>query len=200
MDPPGRGVAEILCARGSIIYSPGEIFGEVALLGEAYRENSAEVLEDATVWVIPCKSVLDWLGPRPQAWRQIALLFGKRLRFLEGAVERLLFGGVEERAVRLLLELARQYGEPAPDGINLRIELSQKEFADLIASTRETTSSVLNQLAKRGLIKIRRRRLAICSMEALSQAVRKGLPAKMPPRSEGPPKPALVAAREAQSV
>ncbi len=173
------------------LVSAGEIFGEGVLAGEAHRGNLAEVLEDASLRVIPAKSVLDWVRPRPEVWRELAFLFAKRLRFLEGAVERLLFGEVEERAVRLLLELAKQYGEPGPDGIGLRIELSQREFAHMIGSTRETTSSVLNQLAKRGLLKIRRRRLAICSLESLARSI--GLTALISiPKPE--PMPKLVAA------
>lgn len=174
------------------LITAGEIFGEGALVGEPYRDNLAEVLEDSSLWVIPAKSALDWMRPRPEAWRDLALLFAKRLRFLEGAVERLLFGEVEERAVRLLLELAKHYGEPGPDGVYLRIELSQREFAHMIGSTRETTSSVLNQLAKRGLLKIRRRRLAICSLEDLARAIGATAPVRIPPKPE--PLPKLVAA------
>ncbi len=180
------------------VVGAGEIFGEMALTGEQYRESSAEVLEDASLAVIPCGSALEWLRLHPEAWHEMTGFFARRLRSAEGAVERLLFGEVEQRVMRMLLELGEQYGEPGVDGVNLRIELSQREFAHLIGSTRETTSSVLNQLAKRGLIRIRRRRLAICSMDNLSQAVEKALPPKMPPKSEGTPK--VMSIREARSL
>jgi CRP/FNR family cyclic AMP-dependent transcriptional regulator len=181
------------------LVGPGEIFGESALVGEACRENSAEVLEDAVLWVIPVKPVQDWLQAHPEAWHEMASFFARRLRYLENAVDRLLFGEVEERVIRLLLELAKQYGDPSSEGLNLKIQLSQREFAHLIGSTRETTSSILNQLAKRGLIRIRRRRLSICSVENLAQAIRKtSLPPKIPPRSEGAPR--SMAVREARSV
>lgn len=180
------------------LVGPGEIFGETALVGEAYRESFAEVLEDAALSIIPCSAALEWLRLRPEAWHEMAGFLAKRLRSAEGAVERLLFGEVEQRVIRLLLELAKQYGDTGLDGVTLRIELSQREFAHLIGSTRETTSSVLNQLAKRGWIRIRRRRLAICSMDELTQAVQKMLPPKIPPRSEGPVRVMVV--REARSV
>src|SRR5712692_327320 len=180
------------------VVGAGEIFGELALTGEQFRESSAEVLEDATFSVIPVSSALEWLRLHPEAWHEMAEFLARRLRSAEGAVERLLFGEVEQRVMRMLLELAKQYGDPGADGVNLRIELSQREFAHLIGSTRETTSSVLNQLAKRGLIRIRRRRLAICSMDNLSGAIQKALPPKMPPKSEAAPK--VMSIREARSL
>lgn len=176
------------------LVGPGEIFGELALLGETHRENAAEVLEEAALWMIPRKTLLEWLRPRPEAWQTLAAVLGKRLKTVESAFEGLLFLEVEQRLVRFLLRLAEQYGEPAEDGVNLKIELSQRELAHLIGSTRETTSSILNRLCKKGLLRIRRRRLAISSMADLSALAAKTFPPKLPPKAE---EAAVAAARPA---
>ncbi len=166
------------------LIGPGEVFGEGALLGETHRENSAEALEETTLWVIPRKPLLDWLAPRPEVWLPLATLLGRRLRNLETTVENLMFLEVEQRLVRVLVFLSSQYGEPGEDGVHLKIPLSQRELAHLIGSTRETTSSILNRLCKQGLLRIRRRRLAICSLENLTALAESALPAKRPPRPE----------------
>lgn len=180
------------------LVGPGEIFGEMVLLGETPRADSAEVLEDGALWSIPRKAVLEWLRLHPETWQAVAALLGWRLRSLEDAVERMLFCDAEQRVVWLLLELARQYGVPVENGVDLKIELSQKELAHLIGSTRETTSSILNRLRKQGLIRIRRRRLSICSLADLSRAAH--LPPKRPPEAERPGRAAAVRSAAGESV
>ena len=50
------------------------------------------------------------------------------------------------------------------------IPLSQSELAHLIGATRETTSTTLNNLARRGLVKLGRRMLLVTSMDAVRNA------------------------------
>lgn len=177
----GNGKAVILHLVGS-----GEFFGEMSLLGETHRENTAQVIEEAAVWVVPRKILTEWLRPRPEAWQSIWTVVYRRLRSLENTVERFLFWDVEQRLIRLLLDLANQYGEPSPDGLSLKIELSQKEVAQLVGATRETTSTALNRLGKRGLIRIRRRRLTLTSLAELTSLMQPLLPPRIPPRKAKP--------------
>ena len=51
------------------------------------------------------------------------------------------------------------------------IPLSQSELASLIGATRETTSTTLNALARRGLVRLGRRLLVISSMDHVRNAV-----------------------------
>jgi DNA-binding IclR family transcriptional regulator len=51
------------------------------------------------------------------------------------------------------------------------LPLSQSELASLIGATRETTSTTLNALARRGLIKLGRRLLVVPSADNLRVAV-----------------------------
>ncbi len=50
--------------------------------------------------------------------------------------------------------------------------LSQSELASLIGATRETTSTTLNALARRGLIRLGRRLLIVNSADAVRSAAR----------------------------
>ncbi len=180
------------------ILVPGDLFGEMALLGETHRPSSVEVLEEAAFWVIPRKSVLEWLQPRPEAWQILAGLLGRRLQAVEAAIERFRFWDVEQRVIHLLLELAQQHGEPVVDGIHLKLQISQKELAQLVGSTRETTSSILNRLGKRGVLRIKRRRLTISSMAelaAIGQAA--ALVPRRPPGAEEAGRGAVAGQSEA---
>jgi len=161
----------------------GEVFGELALAGEEMRRNAAEAVEDVVYCSIRREAFLALAGRRPTVALRMLRLIGERRRQMEARVEGVLFAGVNERLIELLVDMGRRYGVPAPEGLALRVQLSQKEVAHLIGSTRETTSSALNQLRRDGLILIQRRRLIIRDMERLERTANRHVPAPVPPRS-----------------
>jgi len=157
------------------LVEPCENFGELALAGEDSRRNSAEALEDVAYVSIRREPFLALAGRRPTVALRMLRLVGERRRLMEARVEGVLFAGVRERLLELLLDMGRRYGVAGPEGLALRVQLSQKEIAHLIGSTRETTSSTLNQLRRDGLILIQRRRLVIRNLERIEQIL-KGVP------------------------
>jgi CRP/FNR family transcriptional regulator len=158
------------------LVEPGEIFGELSLAGEDTRRNAAEALEDIVFCSIRREPFLALAGRRPTVGLRMLRLVGERRRLMEARVEGVLFAGVQERLLELLLDMGRRYGVAGPEGLALRVQLSQKEIAHLIGSTRETTSSTLNQLRRDGLIFIQRRRLVIRNLDRIEQIL-KGAPA-----------------------
>lgn len=140
------------------IIEPGEIFGEEGLLGGHQRANSAEVLETASISMLPTRAALRYADSRPDFWTRFADLLQQRVRRLEEQLQWVSFLEVEQRIARLLLRWTRD--NPA-DGVELR--LSQKDLAGLIGATRETTSSALNRLQRDGCIDIRRRCVGVRS-------------------------------------
>lgn len=152
------------------IVSPGEVFGEQAAVGEQPREVCAEVLDDAVIYVVPRESFLQFCNQSPEIWRWLAGIFGRRNAELARKIELLIFHEVEQRLLRSLVELAGNCGVVTDSG-ECSIGLSQLELAGAIGSTRETTSSALNLLSRRGLIRLHRRRVVIPSIPALRNAI-----------------------------
>ena len=169
------------------IAGPGEIFGEGAVFGERIRRAVAEVLERASVTVIPREAVLAYAGENPEFWQSLAEVLGQRVRHLEEQVESLSLLEVEQRIARLLIRWAGSAQENGSSGESLQFHLSQKDLAGLVGATRETTSSSLNKLQRQGCLEIRRRCLVINSLERLAQHTG----SDVSPRSEslGDPQP-----------
>ncbi|MCC6859773.1 MAG: Crp/Fnr family transcriptional regulator [Bryobacterales bacterium] len=155
------------------IVAPGEVFGEQAAVGEDPREVCAEVLEDAVIYVVPRESFLQFSLRTPDVWHWLIRIFARRKAELERKIELFIFHEVEQRLLRSLVDLAAACGS-ASDGGEYVIGLSQLELAGAIGSTRETTSSALNQLSRRGLIRLQRRRVVIPSLPALESAINGG--------------------------
>jgi len=128
------------------------------------------VLQDGVIYVIPRNVLTAWADARPPAWRLIAECVTARQRELEKKIELLCLQDVEYRILFYLGELATLVGTKADSANEHAIPLSQSELASLIGATRETTSTTLNSLARRGLVRLGRRMLVISSVDNVRHA------------------------------
>jgi CRP/FNR family cyclic AMP-dependent transcriptional regulator len=152
------------------ICGSGDLIGEEAMSldGSKYQAD-AEVLAPATLYRIPREPLKRVLGQNGElATAVIDFLLGRR-QLLAQKVELLCLHDVEYRILHYLAELADSIGPNLSEEYNLPI--TQAELADLIGATRETTSTTLNQLERRGLIKLSRRLLTIPAPELLRRAI-----------------------------
>jgi CRP-like cAMP-binding protein len=145
---------------------PAEIFGEESVLNDSARTASAEVVSEASIAIIPKDAFLSFCAREPEAWRMVAEQALRRTRHLEQKIELLAVRDVEYRILHYLAELAEVLGVPQPDG-SRSMSFSQGEIACLVGATRETTSTTLNSLARRGLVTLGRRRLVVAEPHLL---------------------------------
>src|ERR1700730_1766913 len=153
------------------IIASGELFGEQALGTEASRSIAAEVLQEGVIYVIPKDLFMRVCDERPQLWREISYLLTVRKRQLEKKIELLCLRDVEYRILYYMADLARMFGARS-NGSEYLIPLSQGELASLIGATRETTSTTLNALARKGLIRLGRRQLILTSVDEVVNAAK----------------------------
>ena len=152
----GHGSRIILTIRG-----PGHLVGEEALAeGRHAYYSEAEVLTTATLYRIP-REVLSRALTEDGALTSalVSYLLERRLALAE-KVELLCLHDVEYRILHYLTELSA-LTKPLPNGEGYQIPITQLELADLIGATRETTSTTLNQLERRGVVKLSRRLLTV---------------------------------------
>src|SRR5579859_2706185 len=151
------------------VVSPGELFGEQSLGDESARSMAAEVVQEGVIYVIPRDIFLRTCDDHPELWREISLLLTSRKRNLEKKIELLCLRDVEYRILYYMADLARTFGARSA-GAEYSIPLSQGELASLIGATRETTSTTLNALARRGIIRLGRRQLIVPSIDGVLEA------------------------------
>jgi CRP-like cAMP-binding protein len=146
----------------------GEIFGELAVLDGAPRQEYAEAVEDSQVLVVPREELLWLMEARPDVALSITKLIGWRRRRIENRLRNLLFLPSRERMLRILLELLESHGDRHGNRCDIRLPLSHQDLASLIGVTRETVTVTLGQLQAEGLIQVRRRHVTILDCERLS--------------------------------
>ena len=161
---------------------PGELFGELVVVGVGERENYAEAVEKSTVIMIPGDALLELMEELPRLSIGITKLIGMRRRRIERRLKNLLFRSNRQRIVHLLLELVEQYGTRTPDGVLIRIKLSHQDLADIIGSTRETVTVVLGNLQREGYVVTSRRKIVVVNLERLAASVN-----ETPPRLDRRP-------------
>ncbi len=155
---------------------PGELFGELSLMGAEQREEYAEAIEKSTVVLIPGTVMQDLLAKNADVSLGITKLFGLRRQKIERRLKYLLFHSNRERLIHLLLELAEKYGRRVPEGLDLSIKLSHQDLANVIGSTRETVTVVLGELQAEGRLKLGRRKIVLTDVAQLAESVQAPVP------------------------
>lgn len=157
------------------IITPGELFGEHALLHKVQRPFTAEILQEGMIHEIPRDVFLQFTERHPEVWQMLWELALHRQADAEQKISLLCLQDVEYRILHYLSHLAHLFGTPATDTESYSLPLSQSELASLIGATRETTSTTLNSLSRTGLLHLGRRLVTVKSMEALRMATRSHL-------------------------
>jgi CRP/FNR family transcriptional regulator len=156
----------------SAIYGPGHLIGEEAIGDNLPLHYSlAETLTAATVYRIPCETLKRLVSINPEVCSAFITYLLERTRALEEKGELLCLYDVEYRILHYLASLAKLV-KPLHEGLGYQLPLTQLELADLVGATRETTSTTLNLLERRGLIKLSRRLMTINSPTVLMAAAR----------------------------
>ncbi len=147
---------------------PGDILGEECLITKGKREAYAE----AVVRSVLCLMRSDDFCRVAREESEISLALAKRLCARAVEVEHILaetvFKSVRSRVASGLLRLYSRV--PQTDDSVLRV--THQELADLIGSTRETTTAVLHALRKEGILNMANRRVTVLDPVALEHAAR----------------------------
>lgn len=152
------------------IHGPDHLFGEEVFVEENptyYAE--AEVLTTSSLVRIPHQALRHVLETNPALVSPVLNYILLQKQELARKVELLCLHDVEYRILHYLAELSKLV-KPAEDGESYQLPITQLELADLVGATRETTSTTLNQLERRGLVKLSRRLLTIPSPATLREA------------------------------
>ena len=152
------------------IVEPGELFGELALLGSDERDEHAQAVGASRVVSIARDAVETVLLRNADVSLAITKFVGMRRKRLERRLRNLLFRSNRERLVGLLCELLEQYGRKIDEGLLIDIKLSHQDLAGLIGITRESVTLTLGELQFERFITVGRQRIVVLNADKLAQA------------------------------
>jgi len=154
-----------------------QVFGETGLVAENQPyELMAETLEDSLVAVFRRNDIIAALNENPKGAAEMLKLVSERRSQAETAVADLVFLDVPKRLAKLLLRLHDAHGSKASKtGTLIKAKFTHQELANMIGSTRETTTLILNDFKRQGSIDFTGRKIVVRSRGELEDILR-GVP------------------------
>jgi CRP/FNR family cyclic AMP-dependent transcriptional regulator len=150
------------------IIRAGEIFGEFALVDEATRSNMTQALDDALMWVFHKRDFVRFLEARPKLAMNYIRMVGDRRRKMEKKLSDITTKDVPSRVCELLHELSTTGGTDAHGHAHEPlVPLTHQDVASLIGASRQTTTTVLNDLERRGIIELGRGSIRVLRLKDL---------------------------------
>mgnify|MGYP006265892867 FL=1 len=151
------------------VLSPITMFGELGMVGEERRSDFAMAMNDEVHILSLSLSHLRWLLQRNH---NLAMNFlqwvGTRLRHTERRLESMVTKDARERIIDFILESARKNGKRVGLETLVRHCLTQQDIANMTGTSRQTVTSVLNELKRNNLIYFNRRSILIRDLDKLS--------------------------------
>ncbi len=149
------------------IFSGVSLFGEIGVLNPQERDESAIVVEDGLICTMTKEDFERLVHMIPGLVIKMTKIIGLRRWKIENKLLDLLYRTVEQRLAKTFLNLLDDFAVPRDGGYLLKIKLTHKDFADLIASTRETVTATLNKLKNEGLLDFEGKYLVIKQLEKI---------------------------------
>lgn len=144
------------------ILTTGEIFGELALAGEERRGDYAQAMdENTTVCPLGIEQLKNLMYENRELSFKILKLVGLRLMRVERKLELLVFKDARTRIIEFLKDTAAWKGKKVGFETMIPTKLTHKDIASLTGTSRQTVTTILNDLKEKNLINFDRKKILI---------------------------------------
>ena len=144
------------------ILHPGDMYS-------MHSEASSTVLEPAEIWYIGSEDFKQIVMQNPGLTVNLIRILGVILKNTNEALLNLAFKEVNSRLANLLLKMARETGAATDKGVVFEPGLTHEEMANIISSTRQTVTTILNRFEKAGIIDVQKKRITVINMGQLAE-------------------------------
>lgn len=135
------------------VLTGGNIFGETSTLSLTDDQIYAEAMTDTYLCIIGKNDFEGFIEKNPKIALKFINILSNRLKEVYSLSEKIALSDVKHRLLYLLLKLSEKTGKRKNEWQSINMKLTHADIANMIGSTRETTSAFMNQLKKDGFIK-----------------------------------------------
>ncbi len=144
------------------ILNKGELFGEKAFLGIDKRNEFAQCIDKTTeICPLDIDTMHNLMRNNKNLSVKVYKFLGMRFKKLERRLQLLLFKDTKTRLVEFLKELREDYGYSCPNTgmIIVKHPYTQKDIANLIATSRPTLNILINELQESEILQFSRNQI-----------------------------------------
>lgn len=156
------------------ILNTGEVFGELAMIGEDKRRDFAYAMEDCKICVLTTDEMKHLMKEHSNLSMFFMRIMGSRVLEMENRLESLVFKDSRSRIVEYLVDLVQKRGQRVGYEWVVRKFITHQEIANLTATSRQTVTTVLNELRTKELITFNRKRLLVRDIDLLKEEIVQG--------------------------
>jgi len=149
------------------ILSEGDVFAEVTLFNDINYPASAEVMEDASLGMIKNQDLEGVISKNAELALAIIKVLSKKLFNSQQKVKELALGDTFMRTAQTIIKLAEEHGKKTDEGLEVKLDISRQELANMIGTARETVSRALSQFKKEGSVDISGKKIIVKDMKKL---------------------------------
>lgn len=151
------------------IIAPGMMFGDLALAGETKRSEYAQSLNDGAEYLVVNMPDFQALMGKNQRFLFACMHhISGRLQRVEEKLANLVVKDARERIIEFLQETATREGRRVGLETLVKHQLTQQDIASITGTSRQTVTSVFNELKRSNLIYFNRNSILIRDVEKLA--------------------------------
>lgn len=147
------------------ILEEGSIFAEVTLFNDINYPATAMVLEESQIGMILNKDIEKLILKNTSLALQIIKLLNKRLYKSQSTIKDMAFSDTFVRVTNVLIDLSSSHGIVTNNGIEINMNITRQDIADMVGTTRETVSRIIADLKRDGLIETNSKKIIIIDIE-----------------------------------
>jgi CRP-like cAMP-binding protein len=154
------------------VVGPGDMFGEMALIGEnARRSATVEAIEEAETLSVHELDFARIRQEHPSVNEFVIRFLVSEVRVMNERLLEAYYVSAERRVLRRVVELSRLYGSQNHDG-PVEIPLTQETLAGMAGTSRATVNAVLREAQTRGLVELARGNVRVVDTTELAKRAR----------------------------
>jgi len=133
----------------------GNMFPHAGFFRQDMYPAHAEMIEDGTVIYVPILEFEQFLIRNPRVCVKVFRVLGDKIVDLQQRLEEKVLHNTYEQIIMLLLRLIKMHGIKQEDGkVKLNTHFTNREFANMIGSSRETVSRTTAKLKKANMVEV----------------------------------------------
>lgn len=148
------------------ILQAGDIFGEVVLFGIDEYPASTRTLEDIKVNYLNKDDFKTYYNKNPQIGWGMLKVMAQKLAKAQHRIENLGLRNTKGRIARLIMDMIKDFGNNQNEFV---LDVSQKDLANFIGTSRETVSRTLSEFRKNDLVELKNSKLIVKDIEGLKK-------------------------------
>jgi len=153
------------------ILNKGEVFGELSMIGEEKRRDFAYAMEETQLCVLTVDEMKTLMKDHSQLSLFFMKIMGSRVLDMESRLESLVFKDSRSRIIEYLVKLVAKNGQRVGYEWVVRKFITHQEIANLTATSRQTVTTVLNELRTMDLLTFNRKRLLVRDLDKLKEEI-----------------------------